>query len=227
MLKRGSEWKLSVTFAIYKSHVALSGGEGQEIVMETVGLVIELVADAIATSSPDASSFADPRSDEPTRKFENTRVEIASLTGKLLSLEDARDKAKCGHDELVKNIRTGTKMSGDHVLAEHDGALCRYHGISQSVLGIVNAADGRNASHTETLTHVRLQLQEARKMITISLLAGLSHKGVRVARLKSEIEVEELVLQALPGLAAAKATGRTEASLQRDSIEMLGQKRGV
>lgn len=67
-------------------------------------------------------------------------------------LKDVRNEGEREPDNLVKRTQTEAKTSNDHILAERDGALPRYHGVLGSVRGVGKAADERIASHTKTTT---------------------------------------------------------------------------
>lgn len=108
-----------------------------ESVSNAVGLAVELVDDAVITSSPEAGLIVDPRIDELTGQLASNRKKVVSLTAKLSHLEDARDKTEQEHENFMRKIRKETKTSEDHTIAERDGALSRYHGVLQTVRGIV------------------------------------------------------------------------------------------
>lgn len=107
-----------------------------ESVSKVAGLAVELVSDAVVTSSPGAGSIFDPRIDGLTVQLGSTRTEVVSLAAKLPYLEDALDKDKREHKRLVRRIRAETKTAKDYDIAERDWALYPYRGVLRSVRGI-------------------------------------------------------------------------------------------
>lgn len=140
------------------------------------------------------SMTVDPRIDELTWQLARGKAEVVSITAKLFDLKDARNKTEREHEELVKNICTETKMLEDHVVAEWNGALSCYHGLLRSIRGIVSSDDENSASHTDTLTHLRLLLEKERKVKAVSFSAGPTQCGSCVAELEVALAAKELEL---------------------------------
>lgn len=131
-----------------------------------------------------------------------TRAEVVSLTIKMPDLEDACDKAGREHGNFAREIQTKSKALEDHIIANWDVALNSYCGVLRFVWGIVKAADERSAGHTNKLKHLRLFFEEGRKVEAVSLSAGPSQEGIRVAELEIALKAKELKLQMLPRVAA-------------------------
>lgn len=191
-------------------------------VSKAVGLAAAWVDGAVVASLSGADSINDSCIDELTGQLESTSAEVISLTAKLLDLEDVRDKARQVHEDLLKKIRTEAETPQERTLAERDGALLCYHGVLQSIRGIVKAADERSDDYIETLTQVRPLLEETHKAKTDVLLSSPSLERSWVVEWERALEAKKLELETSPDLAAENTALRTEASRVENSVETLG-----
>lgn len=80
------------------------------------------------------------------------------------NLKDARNIEEQEHEDLVKKMWIEAKASANHVIAERNGVVCFYHGVSRSIQNIFKAPDECNASHSDKLTQLRLLYEDEQKM---------------------------------------------------------------
>lgn len=136
---------------------------------------------AVVAPSLRADSIAGARMDELTGQLASTDAAVTSLTAEFSDLEDARDKAKQEHDNLLKKVQTEAETADDHILAERDDTLSRYHGVLRFNRGIDKAVDVCNTGHKDTLTQLQLFFKVGRKIKADSSSTGPFQKGIRVA----------------------------------------------
>lgn len=86
----------------------------------------------------------------------------------------------------------------------------RYHSVWQLIRGIVQAADGINAGHAETLAQLQLWFKKERKVKAVSSTASLSKEGLWVFEMESALEAKLLELQPLPGTASESSNLRAK-----------------
>lgn len=114
--------------------------------------------------------------DKMSRQQARTRTEFILLTSKLYDSEDVCDNPKLDHEELLQKLHTKAEMSTERIDTERDCALIHNHGVLQSILRIVMVGDECNAGHTDTLTHLQMFFEEARKVKAVPSSTGLSQE---------------------------------------------------
>lgn len=127
------------------------------------------------------------------------------------------------HEAAVAKLRPEAKLAEDRLEGERDGALSCYHGVLRSVWAIVKSGDEPNANHADTLTKLLLLFKEGRNISAPPFAAGLFHDQDRILKHENALEVNELELQTLLGLAEEYAKVCSDISRLWNSVKMLSR----
>lgn len=145
------------------------------------------------------------------------------IKSKDIRLEEAHNEVELEHADRLRKAKAEAKTSEEHIVSERYNALSRYHGVLQSFWGIAKAANDRNACYTDTLTQVWILFEDGRNVKKITLSTGSTLDVLWVIELKTALEVNDLKLHTIPGLAAEHSTYYTEDSRLRDFIKTHGR----